>query len=165
MKTKHVQTSRSRDSCPLPVSEKEQMNNTSFTLYIVSSLFSFSAFFFLYHLLQSKQNQSSACSQTTVLTSKVSLLLFLPCRNFLHAQMFFFLFRTPTKSLKLWARHPALQARTQPLEQNPKTYQRYTVDKKVPVLSNCSVSFLLIDPLPSNPWWSPKFLQRSLSYS
>lgn len=162
MKTKHVQ--RRRDSCPLPVSEKEQMNNTSLTLYIVSSLFSLSAFFFLYHLLQSKQNQSSVCSQTCTHFQNL-FAPFLSSQELFTLQMFFFLFRTPTKSLKLRACHPALQARTQPLEQNPKTHQRYTVDKKVPVLSNCSVSFLLIDPLPSNPWWSPKLLQRSLSYS
>lgn len=132
MKTKHVQ--RRRDSCPLPVSEKEQMNNTSLTLYIVSSLFSLSAFFFLYHLLQSKQNQSSVCSQTCTHFQNL-FAPFLASQELFTLQMFFFLFRTPTKSLKLRACHPALQARAQPLEQNPKTHQRYTVDKK----SSCIV--------------------------
>lgn len=155
MKTKHVQRSRSRDSCPLCF-RKETMNNTSLILYIVIQLHIQSLHLFSSCTIFSNPNKTSPLlALTHILALPKSLCsYFLPHRTFLHGQMLFFPFKTPTKSLKLQACHPALQARTEPLEQNTKTYQMYTVVKLF--------CFLLIDPLPSNPWWSSKFLQGLL---
>lgn len=103
------------------------MNNTSLILYIVIQLHIQSLHFFSSCTIFSNPNKTSPLFALTYILALPKSLCsyFLPHRTFLHGQMLFFLFKTPTKSLQ--ACHPALQATTEPLEQNPKT--SYTVIK------------------------------------
>lgn len=153
-----------RDLCPLSVSVKNWRDRTCHTFHTISSFFNISAFFFLYYLLQSKQN--------------------LHCKNFLQSWTFFFLFRTTTESLNLQVCYPAIYSRNtttgekQNKHPNKQTNPKRTTTKpnkhpphnttriRCTLLTNkhifyCSESFLLIDHVHSNPWWSSEFHQCS----
>lgn len=146
------------------VSEKNWIDNTSHTLHTISSFFTISACFFLYYLLPSKTSLLLAFLYGLHFQSLFTLIFSLIGT--------FYVPRHPFSSsgplLRAWSYRFATQqsslehnqwGKKKP-KQKPK-HIRCTLFTNRHIFSTCSESFLLIDHLHSNPWWSSEFLQCS----